>query len=204
MEHYGWRVLLAIGAFPLLALPVIRCLLPESIEFPLSKDRFAEAHKLAERMGIPLESVRNCAATVSPQTSLESLFLEVFSRRKTHSAVFLWGALFMVMILVCGFGTWLPQIMRKSGYALAPSLYFLVVFSLVSALGGIGIARAADRIGERTTISVAFLLGAVSIAALSIKSSMATNYVLVGCAGVGSIAALRRACLPCSPQKKTC
>lgn len=58
------------------------------------------------------------------------------------------------MLLVYGLNTWLPSIMRKSGYALGPSLLFLVVFSLASAVGGLFLGRIADRIGAKRAVAL--------------------------------------------------
>jgi MFS transporter, AAHS family, benzoate transport protein len=89
--------------------------------------------------------------------------------------------------VIYGLGTWLPQIMRKLGYNLGSSLSFFAVFMLSSAIGGILIGRIADRFGTRATLVASYVFGAISIAALAFKGSLALNYVLVACAGFGSI-----------------
>src|SRR5260370_3193342 len=73
------------------------------------------------------------------------------------------------------------------GYDLGPSLSFLAVFMLSSALGGILIGRISDFLGTRKTIVGGYVVGAIAISSLAIKSGLIMNYVLVALAGFGSI-----------------
>ena len=50
------------------------------------------------------------------------------------------------------------------------------------------IGRIADRFGARKTLALGFTFGAFSIAALSIQSPLLVTYILVACAGFGTIA----------------
>lgn len=187
MEQYGWRAIVAIGALPLLFIPVLMLWLPESLDFLVSKGRHAEAQKLAERLGVdaPTTPVPH---DDTPSRSLKDVFAEIFSRKNAFGTICLWGAQFMAIMLVYGLGTWLPQIMRKSGYDLGSSLSFFAVFNMAAAIGGVMIGRIADYFGPRKTIAVSFLIGAVSIFALSQKNGLLVNYALVALAGFGSIA----------------
>ncbi|MBV9922576.1 MAG: MFS transporter, partial [Pseudonocardia sp.] len=52
---YGWRIMLAVGAAPLVVvLPLAIAFLPESVGFLLAKGRHAEAARLADRYGIDI------------------------------------------------------------------------------------------------------------------------------------------------------
>lgn len=192
MEQYGWRAIVAIGALPLLFIPVLMLWLPESLEFLVGKRRHREAQALAERLGVQAPSAPSATATPAhddtPRTPLKDVFTEVFSRKNAFGTICLWAAQFMAITVVYGLGTWLPQIMRKSGYDLGSSLSFFAVFNVAAAIGGVMIGRIADYFGPRKTIAVSFLVGAVSIFALSQKNVLLVNYVLVALAGFGSIA----------------
>jgi AAHS family benzoate transporter-like MFS transporter len=95
----------------------------------------------------------------------------------------------MGLLLVYGIAQWLPQIMRKSGYNLGDSLLFLAVFSFTSAVGGILLGRWADRFGVRLTVTLAYALGAIGIAALAFKGPIWLNYMFVAIAGFGTVSA---------------
>lgn len=182
----GWRPVMGVGLIPLLFVPVMAWLLPESLEFLVAKGRHREAEALASRLGI---EVPPKAAEGAPRSGVWSVLAEIFSRRNAFATACFWIALFMGLLMVYGLNTWLPQIMRKSGYDLGSSLAFLAVFSLTSAVGGVLLGRVADRLGVKVTLVASYLIGAVCIAALTLKGSLLTNYILVALAGFGSISA---------------
>jgi AAHS family benzoate transporter-like MFS transporter len=182
----GWRFVVGVGAAPLLGLPLLMRLLPESLEFLVAKGRLDDARKLARRLGVVGE-IPAASGTSAVKASVREVFVEVFSTRNRAATLTLWLAQLAVVMVIYGLGTWLPQIMRKVGYDLGSSLSFLAVFMLSSAIGGIAIGRIADRCGARLTLVSCYVIGALSIAALALKGSLTVNYILVACAGFGSI-----------------
>jgi AAHS family benzoate transporter-like MFS transporter len=184
---FGWRTVVGVGLIPLVFVPVMAYLLPESIEFLVSKGRIDEARHVARARGIELPS--NLALNSLPQAHWRTVLAEIFSNGNALATVCFWISISMGLLLVYGLNTWLPQIMRKAGYDLGSSLSFLVVFSLASAIGGVGIGMTADRKGTKLIVAISFLVGAVGIAALSFKGSLLVNYGLVALAGLGSISA---------------
>jgi MFS transporter, AAHS family, benzoate transport protein len=183
----GWRGVVAVGLLPLLLLPLMAWLLPESIEFLLAKRRRDAAAAFAKRLGVAIAAAKT--ATPAPAVDWKDVLAEVFSRRNAFATACFWIGLFMGLLMVYGLNTWLPQIMRKSGYDLGSSLSFLAVFSLTSAIGGAVIGVIADRLGVRFTLIASYLLGAAGIAALTLKNALAINYALVAVAGFGSVSA---------------
>jgi MFS transporter, AAHS family, benzoate transport protein len=183
----GWRGVVAVGLVPLFLLPLMAWLLPESIEFLLAKRRLGEAAALAKRLGVSMAATKSAAP--APAVDWKDVLAEIFSRRNAFATACFWIGLFMGLLMVYGLNTWLPQIMRKSGYDLGSSLSFLAVFSLTSAIGGAVIGTIADRVGIRTTLIASYLLGAAGIAALTMKNALLINYALVAVAGFGSVSA---------------
>lgn len=183
----GWRGVIAVGLVPLVLLPLAAWLLPESIEFLIAKRRLAHAAALAERLGVSIAATAGAKPT--PAVNWKDVLAEIFSRRNAFATACFWIGLFMGLLMVYGLNTWLPQIMRKSGYDLGSSLSFLAVFSLTSAVGGAVLGSIADRVGVRATLVASYLIGAAGIAALTLKNSLLINYALVAVAGFGSVSA---------------
>jgi AAHS family benzoate transporter-like MFS transporter len=129
------------------------------------------------------------ARASSAERGWRSVLREVFAKQHLRATLCFWSALFCGLLLVYGLNTWLPTIMRKSGYDLGSSLTFLIVFSLASALGGLVLGKLADRAGVRATLGVFYLLGALAVLALMYPHGLALNYLFVALAGVGSISA---------------
>ncbi len=192
LQPFGWRWVVGFGATPLLSVPLLMVLLPESLEYLIHKGRRAEAEKLATRLGIEPFDARDWVADAdakaeAPRAGFRESMAVIFSRRYGLATVFFWVALFGGMLLVYGLNTWLPSIMRKAGYDLGSSLTFLVVFSLASAIGGILLGRAADRWGKKLILVLFYLVGAVGILLLMFPNVLVVNYLFVALAGIGSI-----------------
>lgn len=185
----GWRWIIAFGALPVVLLPVIAKLLPESLEFLEAKGRRRQTSSLAARLGI--EPYAPAApAPSSVRTAADPWWRSItamFSRRYLRSTVFFWISLFGGMVLVYGLNTWLPSIMKAAGYDLGSSLTFLLVFSLASAAGGLALGRAADKYGQKLILVVFYLLGGLGILLLMFPGNMVVNLLFVAFAGIGSI-----------------
>ena len=185
----GWRAVIAIGAAPIVLLPIIWKFLPESLEYLESKGRKTEAKALAAKLEI---ADYQPVATVAQPGSHSAdpwwkTITTMFSRKYLRSTVFFWVSLFCGLVLVYGLNTWLPSIMKKAGYDLGSSLTFLLVFSLASAIGGLLLGRAADKYGKKLILVVFYILGGLGIMLLVFPNTMVVNLLFVAFAGVGSI-----------------
>lgn len=163
--------------------------LPESLEYLVAQGRHQQATDLAARLGVDVPVLPALETPAERNGGWRWVLRTVFARQHLRATLCFWIALFCGLLLVYGLNTWLPTIMRKSGYDLGSSLTFLIVFSLASAVGGLVLGKVADRIGVRTTVGVFYLLGALAVLALMFKHALAVNYLLVALAGVGSISA---------------
>lgn len=188
----GWRWVIGMGFVPVLLIPLLAWILPESLEYLVGKRRQAQAQALARRLSVnpyveadwaPARPTENATQAVGWKDSLKVLFSSGYLR----PTVFFWLALFCGMVLVYGLNTWLPSIMRSAGYDLGSSLTFLAVFSLASAIGGILLGRAADAYGKRLMLTVFYLLGGLGILLLMFPNNIVVNYAFVAFAGIGSI-----------------
>jgi AAHS family benzoate transporter-like MFS transporter len=186
----GWRVVIFIGAVPVVLVPVIWKFLPESLEFLESKGRKAEAKALAGKLRItdyvpvvPVASVEQGSSQDPWWKTITTMFSPTYLR----STVFFWISLFCGLLLVYGLNTWLPSIMKKAGYDLGSSLTFLLVFSLASAIGGLILGRAADKYGKKLILVVFYILGGLGIMLLVFPNTMVVNLLFVAFAGIGSI-----------------
>ncbi|MBL3698701.1 MFS transporter [Leucobacter luti] len=186
----GWRWVIAVGAVPFLMLPLVARYLPESLESLENTGRTDAARALAARLGIaPYVPREPSSDDATPQTPWRQIIRQLFSRAALRSTVFLWISLFAGMLLVYGLNSWLPSIMRESGYDLGPALAFLLVFSLSSAAGGLVLGWLADRFGAKSVLIVFYTLGGLASLLMMFPNAMVFNLVLVGISGVGSISA---------------
>jgi AAHS family benzoate transporter-like MFS transporter len=181
IEAYGFRPMYAVAALPLVILPFAWFLLPESVEFLVSKGRQAEAHAVAARHGlevpVPVERPAGSRGGSSLRTLARPPLLVAL-------AVFGLGGL-AVQLFIYGLNTWLPQLMKMAGYPLSSALSFLATMSVGAIVGGLIMSWLADRTHPRRIALIGFLIGAVALVILSSGPATPVVYVAVALAGVG-------------------
>ncbi|MCC9177889.1 MFS transporter [Arthrobacter sp. zg-Y750] len=113
----------------------------------------------------PVIEARKSADTEVPKVHVR----DVLRGRYVRITLGLWVAAFMGLLLVYGLNTWLPQLMREAGYAVADSLVLLLVLNLGAIAGLLVGGGVADRRGVKGTTMFWFGAAAVLLAVLSIR-----------------------------------
>ncbi|MFG1687852.1 MFS transporter [Nonomuraea sp. NPDC049269] len=160
----SWHWIYVIGAAPaLLLLPIAARILPES---PVHAGRTAgRAGGRSDLFGLrPL---------LAPGTRMVTLLF--------------WVASFCGLLLVFGISTWLPTIMRTSGYSLGSALLQTAAMWVGAGLGMIAGGRIADGIGIKPVVSIAFLVGSISLIAMSMRPAIVLLFLLMFVSGLGFI-----------------
>jgi MFS family permease len=108
----------------------------------------------------------------------------LFHHGLSRSTIAFWITSVLGLLLVYGLNTWLPQIMLAAGYQLDAALALLLVLNVGAILGLLFAGRVSDRIGNRRSTIIWFVLAALFLALLSIKLPGIGVYVSVLLAGV--------------------
>ncbi|MDI9979002.1 MFS transporter [Rhodococcus sp. IEGM 1307] len=186
LDSRGWRFLFLLGGLPLiLAVPLMLKFLPESMGYLLARGRVADAEALARSRGVAVADFVTAPTGrggASSTTAHRIRLLFTGSRAITTPA--LWTASFAGLLLVYGVATWLPVMMRSTGYELGSALSFLLVINLGGIVGMLIAGQVADRVGPIPTALVWFALTAIGIAALSMQMPLAATYAVVFATGV--------------------
>ncbi|GGH48342.1 MFS transporter [Microbacterium album] len=181
----GFRMMFFIGAAPLvLIVPFAIAFLPESVSYLVARGRIDEARRYAERYGLPMPDDVEVAAA-QRQDRFASVRM-LFSRGYRVATPMFWAISLIGLLLVYGLNTWLPEVMRSSGYSLGTALAFLLVFNLGAIVGVITAGALADRIGERVIICASFLAAAASVTLLSARPPEIILFALIAIAGFGA------------------
>lgn len=98
-----------------------------------------------------------------------------------------WAVSFCGLLLVFGVSTWLPTIMRASGYSLGSALLQTAVLWGGAVIGMIAGGVMADRFGSKPVIASFFVAGAASVLLLSGRPSLVLVTVLLFVSGLGLI-----------------
>lgn len=169
IERYGWKWMFILGALPALVLVLLMLrYLPESTHF------------LSARAG----AASNTSVRDSAPTRRSNPVAVLFHHGYARSTLAFWITSIMGLLLVYGLNTWLPQIMRAAGYQLGAALALLLVLNVGAIIGLLVAGQVADRIGNRRSTIVWFVLAAVCLALLAVRLPGFWVYVSVLFAGV--------------------
>jgi len=185
MQQIGWRGLFWIGAAPLVTLlPLAMFKLPESVAWLASRGRMEDARRWSERTGLPIPAQPTAADRTAPKPARVG-FAGLFRDYTVPTLLFgfISGS---CLLLVYALGTWLPYLMRLRGFGPQSSLMFLLVLNAGAVLGALGASRVADRFGPKPVVATSFLIGALTIAGLTLKVPTIVLLIIVAIAGLGT------------------
>lgn len=175
VQSLGWRSVYWIGALLLVVvLPAVVFLLPESLTFLLAKGRTDRAQAIADKYAVSL-------GTFAPEPAEDRRggLRGLFTPSVRMTTLLFWIASFAGLLLVYGVNTWLPTMMRGSGYNLGSAISFLLVINLGGIAGMLVAGRLADRFGARPVAIVWFALTAGGVGLLAIHLPLGVTYVVV-------------------------
>ncbi|MTV37192.1 MFS transporter [Duganella radicis] len=166
--HYGWRaVLVAGGMAPLLLLPALWLWLPESVRYlaadptrqrALRKivDRIAGDNRWAGHEIVAGDAVGQARSPIS------LLFVDGHAK----ATLLVWVAYFCSLFVFYLLSSWLPTIMRGSGYSIPDAARIAAMVPLGGTIGAVLLARLMDRGNPCLVLSLTYLLSGAAIAAL--------------------------------------
>lgn len=163
---FGWRGVLMIGGIvPLLLLPLLAWLLPESVRFMAAHARHAEA--LRKVMGkITGRTDLHDITFIEPQSpvAVRSPISQLFIEGRALRTVLLWGTFFCSLFVFYLLTSWLPSILKDAGYDIASAARIGAMVPLGGTVGAILMALLMDRVSPYRVLGLAYLGSALVIA----------------------------------------
>lgn len=183
ISSFGWQWMFYIGGLPLLAIPFILKTLPDSLNHYMKKGDKEQVTVVLQKIDpsyVPSESDE----FESEQIKVSGVPVsELFKEKRTRSTIAFWVSTFMLLLMVYGLGTWLPQLMVEAGYALESSLMFLLALNVGAMVGQVGGGLLADRNGSKKILIIMFLTGGVALLLFGLSFNAVVLYLLAAIAG---------------------
>ncbi|KAA9022561.1 MFS transporter [Niallia endozanthoxylica] len=187
LPRFGWESIFFVGALPLLTLPILIKLLPESLEFLLAKNKYEEiGHLLAKIDPSYTPQTSDRYERVMPKKTGITV-TKLFGEGRAVSTILFWVSFFMCLLMVYGLNTWLPKLMAQAGYALGSSIMFLLVLNVGAIAGSVFGGWAADRWNTKKVVIFYFILGGIALTLLGTHPNTIILYTLVAIAGATTI-----------------
>lgn len=184
---HGWQIVFMLAGIPVLLLPIIWAMLPESLFYLKRKGLDDEAKKIINKID-PAYANKDYEIEPIVVTSEDSAPLKaLFQQRRTVSTIMFWVAFFMCLLMVYALASWLPKLMIGAGYSLGASMLFLFALNIGGMIGAIGGGVLADRFHIKPVLVSMFTLGAVSLVLLGFNSPAPVLYTLIAIAGAATI-----------------
>lgn len=189
VPQFGWKIMFLLGGVPLLLIPMIWLLLPESIDYLVRRKKNEKAFQVLKQIDSSL--TYNAQTQISlhheNQTTSKTPVKDLFSEGRGPITLLFWGSVFMALVLVYALGNWLPKLMVEAGYDLSTSLVFLLALNIGGMLGAIGGGYLADRFNLAKVLCTLFFSGAIALFLLSYSLPTFVLYICIAIAGAASI-----------------
>jgi AAHS family benzoate transporter-like MFS transporter len=187
LPKYGWPAVFFVAAVPLLLLPLVMWMLPESIGFLVKAGRVDEAAGHLARLEPSFRPRPGDRYEMPTGATGKAALPSLFAGGRGLSTLMFWLAFFMCLLMVYALGSWLPKLMNNAGYGLGSSLSFLLVLNFGAIFGAVGGGHIADRMNLKRVLVAFFLIAAASISLLGTKPPTELLYLLVAVAGATTI-----------------
>ncbi|MBW9105078.1 MFS transporter [Paraburkholderia phenoliruptrix] len=188
---FGWRVLLLIGAIvPLLLLPLLAWLLPESVRFMVGRSRYRVAlSAVVAKITGTTDWDEVTFVKGEPAANDRSPVSRLFVEGQAPRTLLLWGAFFGSMFVIYLLTSWLPSVLKDAGYGISTAARISTLLPVGGIFGGVTAAILMDRLNPHRVLFVMYFGAAIALAALGflladqVWASAAVFLVGVGVAG---------------------
>lgn len=178
---YGWRsVLILGGALPLLLVPLLIVLLPESARFLIVRGR--PSARIAAVLG------RVCRTDFAPGTEFfapeppvaaKKSIGVLFSKGYGMMTGALWITYFMGLLVIYLLTGWLPTLIKDAGLPISAAATITAMFQIGGTVGAILVGWAMDRGAPTRVIGAAYAAGAICILALGAGGALSGSLTLL-------------------------
>lgn len=154
----SWSIVFFVGGIaPLIAIPLLMSLLPESRQLQAAK-----------------------RASVAVQSSEKGFLFALFGEARAACTLPLWFGFFLALLTMYLLLNWLPTLLVSRGMSKADASLVQLSFNLLGALGSICTGLLMDRVSLRTVVIAAFVGAALSLLLLANVTPELTAALAVG------------------------
>lgn len=185
LEAFGWQSLFLVAGVPVLLVPLILKLMPESMPVLIARNDQVGLRKIvtsiAPRTVIPADAQLVVPEAAAPGEAAPLAAL--FQNGRGFSTIMFWVAFFTGLFMMYALSAWLTSLMALAGYSLGSALTFTIVFQLGSIAGALSGGWFGDRFNAKWVLAIMWGVGAVALAAMGFKMPQPLLFLTVAIVG---------------------
>lgn len=183
----GWEPVFWLAGIPILFLPLLYKIIPESVSFLVQTGKVEEAKKVLAK----IDPTINLNETIELQKPEErapgSPVVKLFEQKRALSTMMFYISCFSAFVLIYSLNTWLPRLMMQAGYDLKSSLTFIAVMQIGAIVGTIVFGRLVDKLGFKKVLVPLFFCGAIALSLIGFTNSPFIAFALISVIGAASV-----------------
>lgn len=188
IPRFGWRAALFMGFIPLLFLPVMKWLCPESVRFLAGKGKMNEAISTIRRVeraaGIYPIAWTEEHFKFGPGPQKKGKLRDIFSHGLIAMTILLWLGYFFNLLVTYGLSTWLPTLLVKQGFSVVKSYSYGLIQAIGASVGGFACGWMMDKFGRKAALFICYFLGGFAVLLFGSVTSTVSLYIYGGLAGM--------------------
>lgn len=177
---YGWRILFAIGVFPMAILFFVKRNMPESVRYQISRGQLGRAETTVAQ----IERLALGGAPGTPELAKDAPFhpdivihqgitvAELLTPARRRTTLLLWAVSFCFFWSSNGILFMLPTILTQRGIPLTQAISFALVQGIFGVFGYTVCGFLIDRFGRRPVLFFYFFIGSLFHLWFSLASGM--------------------------------
>lgn len=193
IPRFGWQSVFWVGGvLPVLLLPLLAALLPESIRFLVARRQ--DPARIARILARVDPERRWDPATERYEISESRVAgfsgRQLFTQGRAGTTLLLWTAYFCNLLVMYFLVNWLPALFKKAGLTMSAAIMTAAMLNLGGVLGGVGFGRLIDRMRPYTVLGTAYAFAAACILLMAgAGTNLAVLLPSVFFAGIGVVGA---------------
>nr|WP_314578089.1 MFS transporter [uncultured Pseudomonas sp.] len=160
---YGWRSVLMIGGvLPVLFLPVLAVLLPESASFLVLRrtNHRERVERILRRIAQMPEGWSGRFVVTDTKEKAHSPVHLILRGALSRGTLLLWTAFFMSLLIIYMMTNWLPMLIKDTGLTLSQAALVSAMFQIGGTVGAVFLGGAMDRFDPWRVLTLAYVVGA--------------------------------------------
>lgn len=182
--EYGWQVVFIAAGVPVLLIPFILKLVPESMTYLISRSRNGELAEVARNLQPGVKHPADAQFVVPTADRVAGAPVSrLFQDGRGPSTVLFWIAFFSGLFMVYALSSWLTKLMAMAGYSLGSALSFVIALNVGAIIGAVGGGWLADKFNIKWVLVGMYALGGVLLYLMTFQTSTELRYLIIGAVG---------------------